>query len=193
MTHQTPLSICAKCAHTPICKNHPQQSCSYFWMKGDFSRRMAEKDLPKSSNNSFLRKVWTCCLWVLVLGLLLGAFLAGHYSARTQLVTSLITASPSPNTTPDQVVQQFFEAIMQQDAQRVLTLCHPDLQAYDRAELVEEMKDPAGDYATLARVTIEQIDEASTVIVSLTRNDGRVNSVRVALRRYQNQWLIRDL
>lgn len=205
MESKKPLSICIKCAHTPICKNQPQPSCSYFSLKPDPSTR--PKPEPKTSvspspQKSFLRRLWTWCLWVLVIGLMIGSFLAGQYSVRTQIVTSLIppqTAPPNPNATPDQVVQHFFESLIHKDTQGILSACHPDMNSYKKAEFVEYARGNHPDVTyTAIEIVSQELDESAKVMLTYTLKNRDYQKPRsrtgyVLLKKHQGQWMILDL
>lgn len=202
MESKQSLPVCALCTHTPICKNQPQQSCPYFLLKSDPVKRpkTEPKEIPPPPpKKSFFRKLWRVCLWVIVMSLMGGAFAAGRFSTRPDIV-SLIpphTVTPIPGASPDQVVQHFFQAVQQKDVPGALALCHPDLIKDDGDDIAANVKrEELYKYQPFNTQKVEilkvEIEESARVIVTMTGKNGYTKGETFELRKHQGQWLIRD-
>lgn len=133
---------------------------------------------------------------MILLGLIILAvlfYLLGRSHVQPQILSHILPSpTVAPGASPDQVVQQFFQAVQQKDVQRVLSFCHPELNQDDKGQLVELIKKNSSELTRVSKVEIENIEESAFVLISITEKDGRVRSESFELRKYQGQWLIRD-
>jgi len=120
-------------------------------------------------------------------------YLLGRSQVQPQILSHILPSpTVAPGASPDQVVQQFFQAVQQKDVQRVLSFCHPDIYKYSKKNLIDLVKGTSGELTDVTKIEIENIEESAVVLVSITEKDGDVRSESFELQKHQGQWLIRD-
>ena len=185
-------TICSKCALTPICKNQPQASCSYFELKGELKKSAIVAPKPKKSP---WWKLWALVLGVLVLGLMIGAFYLGRLSMAPHVV-SLLPKISRPVVTgmaPEDVVKAFLLAGQAGDDRRVLALCQPEILTVQQQNVIDFIQEAPHDLADVREIKMLTRDDRSRVDFAFVKNDGRILSAGLWLKEYQGEWRIFDL
>ena len=188
-------SICTLCAHTPICKNQPQQSCPYLLLK-DQKRASVEQKDPIKPKTSFWRKLRRMLLCFGVVILMIAAFVAGRISLHPQIspfIPNLTQPQPlTPEDTPDRLVHYYFEAVKHSDMTRVLELFDTREVKSHGEYLVSEATQLAEVLPTLLNVQILKVETEATaaVFVNLVDLQNRTETGTFRLKMIDGQWRI---
>lgn len=191
------LAICSKCALTPICKNQPQQSCSYFQLKGEpVKSAIIYKKAPMKPLAFLGRLLYTLLMWFVVLALMAGAFFVGRASQTPQFQSLLPQVDPpSVLDPPDKIVERVFTAAAVGNVEQVISYFHPASLSRYWAAYNEQVKGTAGIFAPYKQVSVIQAEneDAVTLLVSVTELAGVKRSYSIALKKHQGQWKIMAL
>lgn len=196
------VSLCTLCAHAPICKNQPQQSCPYLQLKPDQKKCAQSKTkeaTAKPPKKSFLHILWTVFSWCVVLVCIVIAFLAGRFSTYPRIISLVPKASSSvqeSSLTPEQATQQLFKAAQQGDDNQILSLCHPDFIKDNLYKIRDLMESAPQLFPHLREIKILNIrlEETATVVFSFVATDEKFSdSGKLLFRKHQGQWLVVDL
>lgn len=184
-------TLCDLCAHLPICKHAPQESCPYVSPK-EPPKLKIDKPLPKQKRSAW-RTAWISFLWLLVFIALALSFVAGRLSLHPRIVSKLPDVSrPVPSgSSPEDVISQFFVAAREHDTQTLLALAHPDL-IKNPSDLNELIKRGTTLLAPLKELQIVDltVEERAVVKILLLMNDGQADSGEISLERDQGEWKI---
>ena len=195
MEQKNPPSLCTLCAHAPICKYPPQQSCPHLLLK-DQKRAQIERKAPVKPKTSFWRKLRRMLLCFGVVILMIAAFAAGRISLHPQIspfIPNIIPHQPlTPEDTPDRLVHEYFEAVKRSDMTRVLEL-------FDAREVknhgeywVSEATQLAELLPTLLNIQILKVETeaTATVFVNLVDLQNRTETGKFRLKMVNGQWRI---
>lgn len=184
------VSVCILCAHTPICKNQPQQSCPYLQLKE--KKPPIELQAPAKPNRSFWRTSWRWCVRIAVVICMLLSFMAGRFSLHPRFVSIIpnIPRAIPPEMSPEQVVKELFEAMQHRDTDRALAVSHPDLKT-DNYWLLDLIED--GQTADIREIKIVNLAESVIVSVVLIGERSTIDHGDIVLKKYQGEWRIANL
>ena len=195
MEQKKPLSICALCAHAPICKNPPQQSCPHLLVK-DQKRSPVERKDPVKPKTSFWRKLRRMLLCFGVVILMIAAFAAGRISLHPQISPFIPNLTPpqplTPEDTPDRLVHYYFDAVKRSDMTRVLELFDTSEVKSHGEHFVSEATQLAEVLPTLLNIQILKVETeaTATVFVNLVDNQNRTETGTFRLKMIDGQWRI---
>jgi len=189
--------VCSLCAHTPICKNQPQQSCPYLQLKDDRKREgVKPSGAPARPRKIFWQNIWTWCVRVMIAACMVLAFLAGRFSAHPRIVSKLPTMSRpiEPGAPPEDIIRQFFQAVRLHDVQKVMALCHPEF-IQERNWQIADMLDSGPEaLASVGEIMILNIMIDETALVTLSIHAGNETETgEMLLKKYQNEWRVVDV
>jgi hypothetical protein len=184
-------TFCDLCAHLPICKHAPQESCPHIELKEPQTPKI-EKPQPKQKRSAW-RTIWISFLWLLVFVALALSFVAGRLSLHPWIVSKLPAVSrPVPSgSSPEEVVRQFFLAAREHDTQKLIACAHPDLMKTpsDLNELIDRGPALLSPLKELQIVDLT-IEERAGLGIILLMNDGQADSGEISLKREQGEWKI---
>jgi len=191
-------SICTLCAHIPICKHQPQQSCSYFQSKiekkNELSSKNTASDKPKKSRwRKILRGVIICfILSVFFIGVIV-AFIAGRYSTHPRLVSMVpeISKPVEAGLSPEDVIYKFYRYSRLHEVDNLTQLIHPELIEQSNYQLTSWINYAPGSLADLKEIKILSIqtEESATATISLVIKE-RNESGHITLRKHDGEWRI---
>jgi hypothetical protein len=194
----TQKSICDLCAHLPICKHTPQQSCS-FWAQKELKKPLEPK-AQVTPKRSFLHTLWRWCVRIAVVLCIILSFVAGvlvtwyGFAPRIVSLVPKISQPVEPGAPPDEIITQFFQAERMADREKLLTLMHPDV-IRDASHIVTDLLNNSDRIRALREIKILDVtmpEETATAVVSITTDDGQAISGQIALKKHQGEWRILD-
>lgn len=195
MEQKNPPSLCTLCAHAPICKYPPQQSCPHLLLK-DQKRSQIERKDPVKPKTSFWRKLRRMLLCVGVVILMIAAFAAGRISLHPQISPFIPHITPpqplTPEDTPDRLVHEYFEAVKRSDMTRILELFDAREIKGHGEHFVNEATDLAEVLPTLLNIQILKVETeaTATVFVNLVDIQNRTETGTFRLKIIDGQWRI---
>lgn len=143
-------------------------------------------------------------LTLFVLLLCAGSF-AGGFALNTPLVVShlpkLTSSTPEPSNTPEQAINQYFEAAYRHDIPAVIAMYHPEVRQkvsndVDNLDIVNDIYEYNKQAAQPVKTHLDSIQEERTAKAIMTLRlpgSDEQESGMILLRQFDNAWYIMNV
>lgn len=192
-TNKTTKTICGLCAHAPICKNQPQQSCPYFQLKeGKKEYNPKPHDtIPIKSKRSVVQTIKRVLIGIGILAAVIVALIGGRYSTMPRFVSQVhIVSTPvKSGLSQEDVVFEFYNAVRLHDKERLISLIHPEVLEERNWRLTSLLNSPLFEKLEEVNILNIQSEETALATTSLVINE-RSNAGRIQMKKYQGEWRV---
>lgn len=133
-----------------------------------------------------------------------GSF-AGGFALNMPLVVShlpkLTKSTPEPSNTPEQAIEQYFEAVYRHDIPAIIAMYHPEVRQevsddVNKLDVVNDIYEYNKQAAKPVETHLDSVQEDRTAKAFMTfrlPNSGKQESGMILLRQFENAWYIMNV